>query len=427
MPSINFYLDKPDSEGKCPIFLVYQSKGRKFKHYTKEKILQKYWDKKKQRAKSIADAAEINDLLSHLAGKLKTIERQLRITNDAYSFDEVKLAFLNRKEKNVELFEFLPQIVEQVRGTHQVKSLREYNTVINDLKAFERYSKSSLSFEKIDVQFFSKFLGYLFDVKGNSQNTVAKKVSTFRTLLNYATKAGVNSKLDYKEFKVKKIKTEKSFLTEEELFRMYNLDLSNHKKLERVRDVFCFGCFTGLRFSDIEALKFEDIIEKKNADGEPVFALKFHVHKTRQLLEVPLIDYALEIIKKYESEAEESIKAINADLEMLKKGRKVLPVISNQKTNEYLKEVAKLAKIDKRVVVTKFIGTKREDNTYYKYELLATHAARRTFAIISLEKGMRVEVLQKILGHASIRTTMKYVFILEEVKMQEMHKVWNTE
>ena len=101
MPSINFYLDRPDSEGKCPIFLVYQSKGRKFKHYTKEKILQKYWDKKKQRAKSISDASEINDLLSHLAGKLKTIERQLRITNDSYSFDEVKQDLLNRKEKNV--------------------------------------------------------------------------------------------------------------------------------------------------------------------------------------------------------------------------------------------------------------------------------------------------------------------------------------
>lgn len=92
--------------------------------------------------------------------------------------------------------------------------------------------------------------------------------------------------------------------------------------------------------------------------------------------------------------------------------------------NEYIKDVAKMAAIDSNVSQTKFMGAKREDSIAKKYELISTHAARRTFAILSLEQGMRVEVLQKILGHQDIKTTMKYVFILEDVKNQEMNKAW---
>ena len=105
-------------------------------------------------------------------------------------------------------------------------------------------------------------------------------------------------------------------------------------------------------------------------------------------------------------------------------GRKVLSIISNQKMNDYIKELAELAGIDSPVVVTKYIGVKRIDNTYPKYKLLSSHSARRTFTTLSLEKGMRIEVVQKILGHKSIRTTMGYVSIEEDVKNSEMQKTW---
>lgn len=425
MATINFYLDRADSEGKHPIFLVYQSKGRKFKYYTQEKLLNKYWDKKKQRAKHISDAGEINDILDFLEAKIKKIERHHRMSSTKYSFEDIKKAFLNKKEKKVEIIEFFEKIIEQVKGTHQVKSLKEYQTVINDLIAYETHYGTELSFDKIDVQFFSKYLSYLFDERKNSQNTVAKKISTFKTLMNYATKAGVNQKVDYQDFKVKKVDTEKVFLTNEELFKMYEHDLSDNKKLDKVRDVFCFGCFTGLRYSDIRSLSYDLIVERKGTNGEKTYSLRFQVYKTRDILEVPLNQYALAIIEKYEKMASDAIKSINAEVENLKIGRKILPVISNQKMNSYLKDLGELVKINTPFVVTKYIGTKREDKTYYKYELLATHAARRTFAVLSLEKGMRVEVLQKILGHKSIRTTMKYVFILEDVKRQQMQEAWN--
>jgi site-specific recombinase XerD len=93
--------------------------------------------------------------------------------------------------------------------------------------------------------------------------------------------------------------------------------------------------------------------------------------------------------------------------------------------NEYIKEVCQLAQIDTPTIITKFVGKQRIDQTFPKYELVSSHAARRTFAIISLEQGMRIEILQGILGHSNIRTTMKYVFILDEIRNQEMQKTWN--
>ena len=113
---------------------------------------------------------------------------------------------------------------------------------------------NKLDFDDIDINFFNKFLVYLAEEKGNSQNTVQKKIADIKSLFHKATKAGFNKKMDYLDFKVSKVKTEKVFLTKEELFNLYNLYLSTNKRLEIVRDIFCFGCYTGLRFSDIDAL-----------------------------------------------------------------------------------------------------------------------------------------------------------------------------
>ena len=425
MASINFYIDRPDTKGRCPIFLVYQSKGRKFKHYTKEKILPKYWDKKKQRAKNSSDAPELNDILEHLASRLKTAERNLRMTKGTFSIEDVRNAFLKKKVEQKDFFGFCTDYLNQIRGTHQPRTIQKYQTLINDLKDFEKTQKTKLTFDNINIQFFGKFLNFLFEEKKGSQNTVAKKISILKTFLNHASKSGLNTNLEYKEFKVRQVKVEKIFLTKEELFRMYEYDFSDNSKLEKVRDVFCFGCFTGLRYSDIENLKFDEIITRHDSKGEEIKALKFYVQKTKQLLEVPLNKYAMEIIDRYDNQAKKAIKAINGDTEKLKLGRQVLPVISNQKTNEYIKEVAKIVGINSPISITKYIGAKRISASHPKHDLIATHTARRTFAILSLEQGMRVEVLQKILGHASINTTMKYVYILEEIKNQEMQKAWS--
>ena len=424
MATVNFYLDKADSKGLHPIFLVYQSQGRKFKFPIKEKVLIKYWDKKKQRVKHTSAAPEINDLMEHYGSKLKKVERELRMSDGGYSFDKIKSTFLNKKEEKLELFKFLEKTVVQLKSTHHNRTIMKYQTLINDLKEYEKKYKTILSFKKIDFDFCAQFIEFLTEEKSNSQNTVAKKISTLKTLLTMATKARMNTNLDYQEFPVKRVSTEKVYLTNDELFRLYNLDLSKNKKLEKTRDIFCFGCFTGLRYSDIETLKYENIISKNGKENEVIKSLKIFVQKTKDPLIIPLNKYALSILEKYELQYNQSMKSINANPNILIKNTQVFPTVSIQKMNDYIKELAKLASIDTPIQTTKYIGLKRIDETFPKYQLLATHSARRTFAVLSLERGMRIEVVQKILGHKSIRTTMKYVFIQEDVKADEMGKAW---
>ena len=424
MATINFYLDKARTDGRCPIFMVYQSSGKKWKQYTKEKVLPKYWDKKKQRAKHISDAAEINDYLDFLQAKLKRVERQLRMTKEHFTIDDVKREYKGNKPKTKRMFDFFEEQIEQMQFIRSELTYKKFKTLLSDLRGHEKHYKTKLDFDDIDINFFNKFLVYLAEEKRNSQNTVQKKIADIKSLFHKATKAGFNKKMDYLDFKVSKVKTEKVFLTKDELFNLYNLDLSTNKRLEKVRDIFCFGCYTGLRFSDIDALKFVSIMTKQKVGGGQYEALSFNVYKTKDILVVPLSKYALEIVEKYRKQAIKSIEAINGDVDKLLMKRKVFPSISNQKMNDYIKEAAVLAEINHSISITKFVGTKRIDATYQKHELISTHAARRTFAIVSLEMGMRIEVLQKILGHKTIKTTMRYVFIQEDVKNSEVQKAW---
>lgn len=425
MATINFYLDKARSDGRCPIFMVYQSSGKKWKQYTKEKVLPKYWDKKKQRAKHISDAAEINDYLDFLKAKLKRVERQLRMTKEHFTIEDVKKEYMGNKPKSKRMFDFFEEQVEQMQAIRSELTYKKFKTLLSDLRGHEKYYKTRLDFEDIDINFFNKFLVYLAEEKGNSQNTVQKKIADIKSLFHKATKAGFNKKMDYLDFKVSKVKTEKVFLTKEELFNLYNLDLSANKRLEKIKDIFCFGCFTGLRFSDIKALKFVSIMTKQNVGGGQYEALNFNVYKTKDILVVPLSKYALKIIEKYRKIAIKSVEAIKGDVDKRLMERKVFPTISNQKMNDYIKEVCLLTGINQSISIAKFIGTKRIDTVHQKHELISTHSARRTFAIVSLEMGMRIEVLQKLLGHKTIKTTMRYVFIQEDVKNAEVQKVWN--
>ncbi|MBM2813809.1 MAG: integrase family protein [Ignavibacteria bacterium] len=182
--------------------------------------------------------------------------------------------------------------------------------------------------------------------------------------------------------------------------RLYNLDLSANKALERVRDVFCFGCFTGQRFSDISKLKRDDI-----RDGQ----WYLRTAKTKDPLEIPLNAFSEAIINKYLSNDEP------------------LPVISNQKTNEHLKNLCQIARINDKRKITKYRGAEKIEEIFFKYELISTHTARRTFVTLSLEKGMRPETVMAITGHKDYKTFDKYVKISSKVKKVEMNRTWRME
>ena len=177
---------------------------------------------------------------------------------------------------------------------------------------------------------------------------------------------------------------------------LYNMKVDN-ERLERVRDLFVFQCFTGVRFSDIENLSWDDI---KNSTWN------LRTQKTKDIIQIPLSGYALSILAKY------------GDWE------KPLPVISNQKMNKYVKELCKKAEINDKVKIVQYRGSERIENTYKKYEVIGSHTARRTFISLSLQKGMKPDVIMAITGHKTYKMMQKYINIADKTKRDEMDKVW---
>lgn len=262
-----------------------------------------------------------------------------------------------------------------------------------------------VAFETINYQFFQSFQRFLLDrsklvngvpVPSFNNTTIAKQLSTLKTILNYARIHGIEIPDKYRQFKINRESLEVIVLTSQEFEKLYNYNLTN-KKLQQVRDIFCFSCGSGLRYSDLAQLKWEHI-----KDGE----IKFTVKKTKESLTVPLNPYTSAILKRYEGQM------------------RPLPMISNQKLNKYLKELCELAGIDEPIEIVRYRGIKREETIYPKYELIGVHTARKTFATLSLEKGMSAEEVMSITGHKNYQAFKRYVKITEQRKKVVMKKAW---
>jgi integrase len=281
----------------------------------------------------------------------------------------------------------------QAKSNYQAPgSVMIYKLVLKELIKFSKSENINLIFKNIDLTFYDKYKTYLLNIenpnanakaeKGMMNDTIAKRISNLKTFLKWAYERRYHTNTDYQRFKYSKSqKNEIVSLNQTELKKLIKLDLSNNKRLERVRDLFLFGVFTGQRWSDIEAFDKADI---KNNTW--IFLAK----KTRKYTTIPFIGYcneALVILNKYENE---------------------LPKISGQKFNEYLKEVGELAKINEEVIINRFSGNKNIKISKPKYEFMTSHMARRTCVTILLEKGVPATTIMKLTGHTDLRVLLKY-------------------
>lgn len=251
-----------------------------------------------------------------------------------------------------------------------------------------------------DVKLPEKLIAYYLksDVE-ISNNTLQKHFSVIKSVLRFAIRNRYIENSYFLSYKLD-LKTPRKqiiFLTWEELMKVYNYDFSSKPYLDAVRDVFCFCCFTSLRYSDVANLKAENITED---------TIHFTTIKTADTLDIELNKYSRAILDKYKGST-------------FAKGR-VLPVISNQKMNDYLKEMAKICELDAPITITTYKGTKRIETTTPKYELITTHAGRRTFISNAIMLGIPPEIVMKWSGHSDYKAMKPYIEIANEAKKQAM-------
>jgi integrase len=409
--TINYYLDRPRSTGETAIYLFLRIGKQTIKLKTGQYINPNFWSPKADKSghhvnRKYTGCVEFNAWLDTLKGNVHKRYNELTTDGQSVSLQDLRdavLAIIERRAPQESAGGFLEhfQAYIDAKATERAAGTISSNKItLSHLKEFSRVTGYKLTFESINLTFFDKFRNYLVrDKEGtkHTDNTLWKSFATVKAFMSWALDRDLHASLTFKKFKVSQKDADTVSLTEKELMTLYEADLPLGSKLDRVRDVFCFGCFTGQRYSDIANLKRSDI------KGD-----RWHLRtlKTDKSNQVPLNGFALAILDKYQ--------------EM----EKPLPVMSNQKTNDYLKDLCELLEIKDPVTQTRRRGSERLANTQPKYKFIASHTARRTFITLSLEKGMRPEVVMRISGHSNYATFKKYIRLSDKVTENEMNEVW---
>tara|TARA_B100001059_G_scaffold21558_1_gene17343 strand:- start:743 stop:1894 length:1152 start_codon:yes stop_codon:yes gene_type:complete len=353
-----------------------------------EKIDEKNWNKKKQRLKgNSTDAFNINSYLMKIENNARDIYYKFKIEGiipTKNQFKEKLSQKLNGVNTSLSFYDFVDEFIKNSKNSKKPSTTKEYIYTIEDLKSFEKYNKRRIDWDTLDLQFYESYMDYQYNVKGNSQNLFGKRIKTIKTFLNDATRKNINKHLMFYGFKVLKKRSDNIYLNEDDLKKIYKLDLSKNKRLERVRDLFIVGSRTGLRFSDLTTLRKEDITK----DG-----IRFQSDKTEKVLNTVIIEETQEILEKYNYQ---------------------LPKISNTNLNKYIKEVGELADISEVSYKDTFKSGKPISKKLKKYERISCHTARRSFATNMYKREFPIYYLMKITGHKKESDFLDYIKVTNE-------------
>jgi len=387
-----------------PIRLVFCFDGHVVTLSTGETVNVNQWDHKGQRVlKTARGSKEINDLLQARADNLHQAYRELKISN-VNPTPDLLLEQLRKNDESKRGGKKVVQnngksvfdIFDKYLVAKQNSLTPSFMGMMKRSKRYlQEYAPDYLSFEDIDVNFMEGFSSFLTN-RGLSINTVASNIRRLKIFLNHSSLNGDNKNLKFKGYSPKTHDPEVFYLTIEELKTLMRLEIKD-SRLDRVRDVFIFGCHSALRFSDILRLRK---CECKNG------FIRFRQLKTKTENSVPLVSATKAILEKYKSLP----------------GPLALPVISTQKMNDYLKELGQLAGFDEQVTVVRYYGTKRVETVYKKYEIMSTHMMRRSFISNSLIMQIPESEVMAISGHKSYNSFKRYFFVRDEQKTKSMAK-----
>lgn len=395
--SILFYskTSKITKDGLVPIYLRVTIDGARFEQSTQRYIAPSKWSADAGKAKgNHEEARTINYFLDALKQRVYNYQWEIIREGFPLTIDAFKKKWLGIKERTHSVLEVFQQHNEQLRqliGTDCSKAtFGKYRTTFDHTAGFIKwkYQSHDLEISKLTYSFITDFEFYLKSQKKCNHNTTVKYLTNFRKIINICIKNNWLTTDPFLGFKMSKKEVVRDFLTEEELQILASKDFKN-ERLNQVRDIFIFSCFTGLAYIDAKRLKRSDI--SIGIDNEKwIFTRR---KKTDSPTRIPLLPTVLEIMNKYE---EHPKCMCNGSL---------LPVPSNAKLNAYLKEIADICGINK---------------------YLTFHIARHTFATtITLNNGVPIETVSKMLGHKSIKITQIYAKILDRRVSDDMQILRN--
>jgi integrase len=270
---------------------------------------------------------------------------------------------------------------------------------MNFLKQFEADFGSKIFFDSINEFFFEELSRYAINERKIKNNYFAKIVAVMKSMLRWSIKKGYSQNRNFEDFRASEHDVDIVYLTFEELMGLYNHEFENNR-LAHVRDFYCMGCFTGLRFSDLSKLHLANISDQH---------IVISIQKTKtQNHAIKLNKYARAILEKYKNTVYEP-----------------LPTISSQKFNDYIKECCELAGITQNFTAHWFVGVEKKSLTQPKCKFITSHTARKTFITNSLLLGMEPKAIKKIANIKKDAVLDKYMKVTEAFTDSQMDNAWN--
>lgn len=415
MTEINFYLKSQNATKSGKILVVAQI-AVNYKKYRKGvgSVKQREWNKRTQRLKlnSLSENdynsnLKFNQLLDEIQNLAKDLFNKTLLEKRFPSESEIKnLLFQSSKIDLAEnnFFSIFEEFINKSKPTKAERTITGYTTVKNFLDKFQTETEYILTWDSLDDNFLDELATYMF-IENSMQNGYhAKILAVIGTFLRWAKGRKYYTGDFYEKTRGKEPEKEVIFLPLNELMLLNYYEFKNEKH-SKVRDVYCFSCFTGLRFSDIESLRREHI----NGDS----LLKFQ-KKTNDFKKVQLSPFAIEILDKYKDQGNP------------------LPVISSQNTNKYIKQCCEIIAADQKenegfnqkVILRKEIGSKKTEEIIPKYKAITFHISRKTFITNSIMLGMNIEALKEMGAPKKDEHFKKYKKITESFQKEEINNTW---
>ena len=394
----SFHLKNPKGDKESLIYFsaYFKNEGKKLIYSTGESIIPKEWEFKNRMPNDLTGRTtrankhrtinvQLNrytDFYIKIINRYIHLEQDITIENIRNEFDkEFKKTKAGSRDFFVVYDKFMAEKIndktDKANSTSTIKRY-EYNKKL--LQDFEESKDVKLNFNQIDKNFYNAFINYCTNKKKHSTNTLSRNIGLFKTFMNWAVLNRYTYKLDFQEFKnIKKEITDEVALSKEQVVEIFNFEFRNNERLERVRDLFVFGCFTGMRYSNYSKIKKNDIVDNHIKVRD--------VKDNSKQLNIPLNDYSSYLLKKYDY---------------------LLPKISNQKFNEYIKEVIKKVGYTEDIKKTSKVGNEIIETVTPFYTRISSHTARRSFITIMKTKKVPDKIIMGFTGHKSLEVFNQY-------------------
>lgn len=390
--SILFYIKraKVNSLGVCPIYARVTINAKRFEFSTNKYISPEKWSSEGTKVKgSNEEARTINSHLDYLKNQVLEAEKRLFKKDIIVSNENLKnelFGLAETKRMLVPIFQDHNNKIKELVGKEYAPgTLERYTTSLKHTIEFMqwKYNVSDIDISKIDHAFITDYEFWLRSVRNCANNTAVKYIKNFNKIIKICLANDWLDKNPFANYKSKVKEVERVYLSEEEVQSIIEKEFKT-ERLSIVRDIFLFSCFTGLAYIDVKNLTKSHI--SFGIDGEKwIFT---HRQKTESASKIPILPVTQMIIDKYENHPQSNNQ------------EKLLPILSNQKMNAYLKEIAAVCEIEKE---------------------LTFHIARHTFATtVTLTNGVPIESVSKMLGHKNLRTTQHYAKVLDRKVSEDM-------